>query len=82
MSPDVTSCYHNAPQAQNKGLMNDSEADVTSLFPHLCSLSPMQMRALALRIQGEPVGRIAKKLGLTRQTIYRWCNHYPAFVAN
>ena len=29
MSPNVTSCYHNAPRAQNKGLMSDFEADVT-----------------------------------------------------
>lgn len=54
---------------------------VTAIFPELCKLSTIQAQALAMRLRGESITRIGKKLHVTRQTVSLWCNHHPAFVA-
>ena len=80
MFPNVPSCSQSSAQQGRPAGQGTSDL-APDLFPQLCNLTPLQAQALALRLRGEPVGRIARKLGVTRHTISRWSRQHPAFVA-
>lgn len=50
---------------------------------HQCDqLSELQQKAISLLLRGKTQEKVAEEIGVTRETINRWLNHNPFFVAN
>ncbi|HZZ42793.1 MAG TPA: hypothetical protein VFE58_07635 [Tepidisphaeraceae bacterium] len=46
------------------------------------TLSPRQLAAIPLLLEGYPDAHVAAQVGVTRESVNRWRNHHPAFIAH
>jgi hypothetical protein len=72
---------HGAIVTKRRFVMTEKQITENHQMPQVIELSDEQQRAVPLILMGRSDREVAQEIGVTRETVTRWRNEYPVFIA-